>query len=178
MNWNIKTWLFASILACSPSIIFAQKNAKSTVIDDIITIDLPAYNLKNIDNTLLTKADLNSEWPTMIVMFNPTCDHCEDFGKDLVKHSAQFQQINIVFVAAPPLHDYLADFASQIAYNQWKGTNLKLTVDTDGSLLQQLFDYVTLPEIKIYDKKGAFLYSKNALDNISNISDWMSTHLK
>lgn len=100
------------------------------------------------DTAYLTNRDLDNGANLFVVLFNPTCGHCQDMTKNLEANMHLFKKTNIVMVATPVMRDYLHDFTSLMKINQYPA----IQVGTDSSgFVDNVFLYQMLPQLNIYD---------------------------
>lgn len=99
-------------------------------------------------------------------LFNPTCGHCIQMAKLVGDHVEEFKKSDILFLAGPAMQPYMTSFyqASGIG----KHPRIKVGVDSAGTV-DRLYNYKTLPQINIYDKKRRLVkifYGDTPLDSL------------
>lgn len=113
---------------------------------------LPKFNILNYQNKNTTDNVLKSDGNLVLIMFNPTCEHCEDETKLLIENIFMFKKSKILMVAAPGQTPNLGYFDKNVHYSQYPST---ITVSIDSAqLIEKIFTYKTLPQINIYDGKS------------------------
>ncbi len=167
--------LFCMILACNG---MAQVN-KNTEIDYKQTgAPMPSFLLvsvydsnyykssgkKNDDAKMSTPAptpkyftdkDVNNGANLFVMMFNPTCSHCEGVAKMLEKNLSLFKQTKIVFMAKSIMQPYLPDFIH--SYHIDRHPN-EMYIGTDSTgFIDKTFLYTALPQINIYNGERKLL---------------------
>ena len=111
---------------------------------------LPELKIWRSDGVFLTDNDLKNDANLILMLFNPTCEHCEEMGRMLRDNIGLFKQSNLVLVAAPGMGSYLDYF---INTTQTETTEkMQIGVDSSG-LINQTFLYKSLPQINIYNKE-------------------------
>lgn len=117
-----------------------------------INAPLPKFNILNYQNINTTDEVLKTDGNLILIMFNPTCEHCEDETKLLIKNIFLFKKSKILMVAAPVQTPNLGYFDKNVQFSQYPST---ITVAIDSAqLIEKIFTYKTLPQINIYDGKS------------------------
>lgn len=110
---------------------------------------LPELRLVKQDRTTLRNADLNNGATLMLMLFNPTCEHCEDQTDTLRKYIYLFKKTNLILVAGPMMGPYLDMFKNGHKLDDYP--TIQLALDSNA-YADKTFLYQTLPQINIYDK--------------------------
>lgn len=100
------------------------------------------------DTSYLTGKDFDNGYNLFIMMFNPTCGHCQDMTKVLEDNIAQFRKSKILLLATPIMKQYLGDFTGVLHTAQYP--SLHIGMDSSG-FVDNAFLYRALPQINIYD---------------------------
>lgn len=110
---------------------------------------LPKFNIINYQNKNVNEEVLHNGGNLILMMFNPTCDHCEDETNLMLKNIFLFQKSKILLVAASVQTANLPYFESLVQFSQYPST---MTVAVDSAnIIDKLFTYKALPQINIYD---------------------------
>lgn len=113
---------------------------------------LPKFNIINYENKNITKEVLQSGGNLVMIMFNPTCEHCEEETKTLIENIFLFKKSKILLVAAAIQTPNISYFDANVKFSQYPST---ITVSVDSAhVIDKLFTYKTLPQINIYDGKN------------------------
>ena len=155
----LRNLLIVVCLLTAVSLSFGQKKknkdkSSATVSDGIdykaIGADLPPLKIYRRDGVYLTSESLNDGANLFIMMFNPTCDHCEDMTFKFKENIGLFKKSQLVLVAAPSMGPYLGYFTN----------NTRLEVDSpiqvgldSCDLIKRVYTYESLPQINIYNKE-------------------------
>ncbi len=145
------------------SMTYVQAQQVSTAVtDDLdqykqISAPIPAFSIETSDGHFHSEKDIPAK-SAIVVLFNPTCDHCQDLAKDIVKHKEKFEAISLVFIGAKDMKPYLDDFI--------KATGLKqlphAIVGADRSdVIYQLYEFKALPQTNVYTEKHTLKYKHN-----------------
>lgn len=113
---------------------------------------LPKFNIINNESKNITKDVLESGGNLILMMFNPTCDHCEDETRAFIQNIFMFKKSKILLVAADVQTPNLSYFESNLKCSQYPST-ITVAIDSAG-LIRKLFTYAALPQINIYDGKS------------------------
>ncbi|GAA4459750.1 hypothetical protein GCM10023093_01310 [Nemorincola caseinilytica] len=114
---------------------------------------------KNVDSTggtytVLTEKDLDNGANLLVMMFNPTCLHCEDVTFMMEKNISDFKRSKVVLVASKPMAEYLPDFAQRHHIASYPA----MYIGWDSSrIIDNVYLYQALPQINIYDGKRNLL---------------------
>lgn len=98
--------------------------------------------------TFLSNEDFRNDANIFIMMFNPTCSHCEDVTFMLEKNIDLFTKTKVVLLANSLMSIYIPDFAHR--HNIAKYPNMYIGYDSSG-FINNTFLYQSLPQINIYD---------------------------
>src|SRR5690606_26757857 len=86
----------------------------------------------------------------IIMLFNPTCEHCEEMAIDFRKNIALFEKTNLVLVAAQGMNKWLEFFLNTTKTADFP----KIQIGIDSAhLVEQVYLYKALPQINIYNKE-------------------------
>ncbi len=127
---------------------------------------LPPVKFYTYDKRYLVNEDLKPEGNLLLMLFNPTCEHCEEQAILFKNNFSLFNKSRLVFVAAPGMGPYLEYFINNTRMKDFKGIDIAL--DSSG-YIDKTFQYVTLPQLNIYDKEGKLLkmfYGSTPLDSL------------
>lgn len=110
---------------------------------------MPVMKLTTRKGKKLTEKDFNKKSNLLVMMFNPTCDHCQDQTITFEKNIDLFDKTDLVLIAAPQMIDYLEFYNNVTRYFEYP----KMTVAVDSSgFIDKTFHYQALPQINVYDK--------------------------
>lgn len=111
--------------------------------------ELPPINFYRRDGIYITNKDLKPDQPLIIMLFNPTCEHCEEqtviFGKEL-----DFSKNQLILMAAPAMGPYLQNFVHNTQADKYPAIQIGLD---SADYINQTFLYQTLPQINVYNKQ-------------------------
>jgi protein-disulfide isomerase len=98
--------------------------------------------------TYLTAKDVDNGANLFIMLFNPTCGHCQDMTKHIENNIDLFKKSHLVFIATPMMSQYLHDFSELTKVYDYP--SIKVGIDS-SRFVDNAFLYQMLPQINIYD---------------------------
>jgi hypothetical protein len=98
--------------------------------------------------TYMTAADLDNGNNLLVMMFNPTCSHCEDVAFMIEKNIDAFKKNKVVLLANKLMTLYIPDFTER--HHIARYPNMYIGYDSSG-YIDNTFLYQSLPQINIYD---------------------------
>ena len=116
--------------------------------------NIPPFSITKIaDSSKFTKADLTKKKATLIFIFSPDCEHCQQETKALIANINLFKKMQIV-MASPLEHRLLKPF-----YNDYKIANYpNIIMGRDpGYFFGTFFNVHSFPALFLYDKRGRFV---------------------
>jgi thioredoxin-related protein len=115
---------------------------------------VPPFKLLEVDSvSVFSKADLKKNKPVLLILFSPTCDHCQHETEELIKHIGNFKKVQIVMATMMPFAS-MKDFYAK--YELAKFKNIKVGQDFQY-MLPSFYMVHNLPYLAMYDKKGQLL---------------------
>lgn len=131
-----------------------KKKNKETVKTDttnykVLGSPMPDFKMVNRKGEHITNKTLANDAPLVVMMFNPTCEHCEDQTRLFEKNISLFDKTNLVLVAGEMMMPYMEYFENVTRVKEYPA--IKYGVDSAG-FIDKTFTYDKLPQINIYDK--------------------------
>ena len=111
---------------------------------------VPPLKLLKVDSvTYFTKDNLKKNRPSLIMIFNPGCEHCQHETKEITANIEKFKNIQIV-MTTPESFEKMKEF-----YKEYKLKDFpNITVGRDEHFTLPTFYYIhNLPFMAFYDKK-------------------------
>jgi len=127
----------------------------------------PTDNTEGVKKSILTNKDLDNGADLFVMMFNPTCSHCQDETRILEKNSALFKRSKIILLANPNMVPYMSDFIKYTDIDQYPF--MYMGIDS-ASFISKVFLYQALPQINIYDENRKLIKTftgEVAIDSLS-----------
>ena len=106
----------------------------------------------------ITNADLKGEGNTLLMMFNPTCEHCSDMTLLMEKNIFLFKKTKILYIAAAGMMPYLDYFKNTTKFDQFP--SIQVGIDS-AKTIDVLYNAVTLPQINIYNPEHKLIKTFN-----------------
>lgn len=114
---------------------------------------VPPFTVVTTDSTNFTKEELRRNTPTLIMYFNPGCDHCKHQTDSIIANMDQFKKMQIVMASyAQP--EEISTFYTE--HNLESYANIHVGRDTKY-FFQPFYKIMNLPFLALYDKKGKLL---------------------
>jgi hypothetical protein len=152
-----------------------KKNTKSAV--PSATVDytqigasLPAMKIYTIEGQRLTENDLKGEGNLIVMLFNPTCGHCEDQVLLLKEHRDKIQNHKLVLLAADNMVAHLGYFQQITGTAEMK--EMILGVDS-AAYIEQTFLQTTLPQLNVYNKDRKLVHIFQGLTPIDSLKSYL-----
>lgn len=109
---------------------------------------LPSFELLLADSvTHFNTKDIPAGKPIVLIGFSPTCTHCQDETRDIIKHIDRLKEARIYFVT-PDLHELLAQYYH--AFHLSKYSNIAMGFDINDFFFPY-FKATGTPYTVIYD---------------------------
>jgi thioredoxin-related protein len=148
---TMKKQLIITILACILALltyfgfqIYQKIEAKKVFSQQIIRLP------KSTNFQWIGKQSPNNDTPTIILFFNPDCDHCQYEAKAILVHQSDFVNTNfwwVTTVDSSAINDFSKKYhLDKLSKHYFAKLPVEKVVETFGS--------VSVPHIFIYDKTG------------------------
>ncbi len=99
--------------------------------------------------TYFTKNDLPKDKAVLLMLFNPSCSHCQEETEAITSHIADFKNVHIVMCTPMPLDSMLA-FREKYKLTRFKN----ITVTQDSKMMMPTYFMISsLPYLAFYDRK-------------------------
>lgn len=153
------------------------ETAASTQATDTMKMDyraigapMPEVRIVTMDNKVYTNKDLDNKANIFVMLFNPTCEHCQEETLILEKNIHKFKKSKIVLMAAPNMGDYMEFFRNTTKYSQYPS----LIVGLDSAdCINKLYNYSSLPQINVYDKNRQLIKVFNSDTPIGELEEYI-----
>lgn len=102
----------------------------------------------NVKTRLYNKNNFTKKGNLLVMLFNPTCGHCEDQTDILEKNKALFKKSEVILMANKTMKTYLPDFIKNHHVHDYE----MFTIGIDSlNFINSTFLYRALPQINIYN---------------------------
>jgi thiol-disulfide isomerase/thioredoxin len=157
--------LIITCLMSTVFIAFGQKKKKhkkgkeiavSTTISDTaisykeLGASMPPIRMVMADKKVITDKDLDNGANLFVMMFNPTCGHCQDATVLLGKNIELFKKSKVVLLAAPGMENLFSFFESVTDVSKYAPA-MQVGLDS-ADFITKAYRYEALPQINVYNK--------------------------
>jgi hypothetical protein len=119
---------------------------------------------------VLTNEDVDDGANLFVMIFNPTCSHCQDETIMLEKNIALFKKSQLILMANAGTQQYMSGFFILTHFIPYPA----VTVGIDSSgFLEKIFLYQALPQINIYDANRRLLKTFCGEASIENLKKYI-----
>lgn len=136
----------------------------------LVGAPMPSIWVVTATGDVITDTMLRNDANLFVMMFNPTCEHCEDMTRDIEHHIGLFKNSQIVLMAAPMMGPYLEYFDKTTHYTQFP--SLKVGIDS-AKFIDRTYNYVMLPQINVYSKDRKLIKSFSGLNTVDSLRPYI-----
>jgi thiol-disulfide isomerase/thioredoxin len=116
---------------------------------------LPQFAFQSLGGSTINPAYLSSDQASVIMLFDPTCDHCQKTVEGLAANADQLGEIQFLFVAFGTSQQAdIKDFQAQ--YLEGSGLDHYLAWDQDY-MFESYFGSSPIPSLYLYDSNNNFV---------------------
>ncbi|GAC1526372.1 MAG: hypothetical protein NVS3B15_02260 [Sediminibacterium sp.] len=102
-----------------------------------------------VNGHLFTYSQLKKDQPVVLVYFSPTCDHCKEFTKELIRHQVVIKNKQVVMITYEPLNA-VKEFDSFFGLSAFP--NIKVGTEGYTFIVQRYYQVKRFPFIAMYHK--------------------------
>lgn len=128
---------------------FDQQNVADTGNYRGFGASMPKIYFVRKDGKKITNSDISKKRKTIIMIYNPLCEHCEDETSLIEKNISKFDKTDFILLAAPNMAMQYEYFENAVHVSKYP--QLVQAVDSSG-FIEKVYTYEVLPQINIYDK--------------------------
>ncbi len=127
---------------------------------------IPPFVLKDVrSGGSITREQLSTKRPTILIFFSPDCHHCIDQALLLKDSREQLLRYNLVLATYNPM-DQLEQFVLQHGFEGWK--NMYIGRD-ENYFLPDFFRINDIPFIALYNRRGKLVTHFEKTTEVSTI---------
>lgn len=104
---------------------------------------------KNLGNELFTTQNISAKKNVLVMMYNPTCGHCQEETILFKNNMDAFKNTEVILMADTVMKEYIDFFQSSTKV--FDSPDLKMVLDQCG-FIKKTFTYQSLPQINLYNK--------------------------
>ncbi len=179
----LRNLLIITCLLCVVTITFGQKKkgkkkkkakteqvSKDSIDYKAIGAPMPEIHLVTQDGKVYTSKKLKNKHNMIVMLFNPTCEHCHEETFTLEKNIHLINKSHVVLMASGGMMDYMNYFKNTTRYPQYP--SLIVGVDSAG-FVEKTFNYSSLPQINIYDAERKLIRTFNGDTHIDSLKPYI-----
>ena len=123
---------------------------------------IPQFSFITAQGKEMHTMDFPKDKPVMLVLFNPSCGHCQIILEQVRDNIEDFKFATILFLTGEPLKDVLPDYVVNVKVDKMADDILVASDNSDATL--KIFEYQGIPQVMLYNKehKLEFIYYKEA----------------
>jgi thioredoxin-related protein len=147
----MKKTVLTLIMFCLVSVAFAQIDSTQQYFKSPY---IPAFNIRTVpDSSSFTNNMLQKNKPTILMFFDPDCDHCQEATKNFTARINRFKDVQILMVT---IYDFnrIKKFHQDFKIADFP--NIVLTRDAAFDL-PRFYGVHSIPDVYVYDKKGKLM---------------------
>jgi peroxiredoxin len=129
--------------------------------------DFPSMQITLLDGKLMNAKELKGK--TVLVLFQPDCDHCQHEAEDIEDHLASFRDYTLYFVSSAGPEE-IRKFSN--TYKLSGIPNIIFGATTVESILNN-FGAIQAPSIYIYSEEGKLVNSFNGQTDVGVILKYL-----
>jgi peroxiredoxin len=163
LNMMNRTGWIVLILVCLAISCSSKRSEKDSAQAIAETNDLPPLPVRLSDGNTIQTKDLKGK--TILVLFQPDCDHCQNEARQIQENLASFKEYRLYFISSSPIaeiekfaSDYQLAGYDNVAFG-WTPT--EAVINTLGP--------IQAPSVYIYSEKGKLVKAINGEVDISVI---------
>lgn len=176
--------LLIASLICIPFLLEAQSGkkrkkeqfaepARMAVSDTnfkIMGAPLPPIRVVYPQKVEYTNESLKNDANLIVMLFNPTCEHCEDMTIALEQNAKLFQKSNILLIAAEGMGPYLEFFENGTRVKNYP--HIKYGLDS-SNIINRIFNYEMLPQVNVYNAQHRLIKTFNGITEIDSLKPYI-----
>lgn len=138
----------------------AQQNSKA----------IAPFKIQLVNKNYYTYKELKKNTPSLLVYFSPTCEHCNTFVKELLKHKDVIASKQIVLITYLPVEE-LKPFVATFGLDKY--ANIHTGTEGYTFIVRKYYNVERFPFVAVYDKqlqlKKVLPYSEDAAKTVSEV---------
>ena len=131
---------------------------------------MPPLRVVYPKKAVYTNQTLKNDANLFVMMFNPTCEHCEDMTFALEQNLELFKKSNIILIAGSAMGQHLEFFENGTKVQKYP--KIKMGLDS-SDFINRTFIYEPLPQINIYDADRKLLKTFTGITTIDSLKPYI-----
>lgn len=152
-----------------------QTAASVTVTDSInyreVGSPMPEIKVITPKKDVITTKDLANDANLFVMMFNPTCGHCQEMTLALGKSADLFKKSKVIMIASPNQEPLLDFFENTTHVSKYHPT-FQYGLDSSDFIIKA-FRYQSLPQINVYDKDRKLIKIINGENTVESLREYI-----
>jgi hypothetical protein len=117
---------------------------------------IPPFNMILTDGvTYYNASNINKSMPLMIVYFDPECEHCRQYTKNLLKNIKKFSGVQIVMICNAPGVAPVKNFVTTFKLSSY--ANIKVGTEGLYSATLNFYHVSVTPFTALYNSSGLLI---------------------
>lgn len=112
---------------------------------------VPPFDIELSNSKHFKAAELKREAATVIIYFDPTCEHCKAFTADMLKHYKEFDNTQIIMITYTPVSQ-VVKFEGDFSLMNYP--TIKVGTEGETFAVQRFYNVQRFPFIALYDNSG------------------------
>ncbi len=127
--------------------------------------ELESLNLLTLDSTRFQLTESQLKESLLLVVFNPTCDHCQAEAREIKSKIEKLKDVTILMIASVQLKEI---YNFSVDYEMSDLENVKF-VYTSPLYGYQFFGGIQLPHLRLYDREFKLIKSFSGATSVEDI---------
>lgn len=127
---------------------------------------IPPFKIACTDSVYFKASDLQKNIPSVLVYFDPDCDHCRDFTESFLKRISEFGNTQIVMISYVSL---AAMKKFELAFNLKRYPKIKVGTEGTSFVVQRYYKIQRFPFIAVFNKNGSLQAAYREVPSIDEI---------
>jgi len=132
---------------------------------------MPPIRVVTMEGKAITNHAVASNSNLVVMLFNPTCEHCQDQTELFEKNIFLFKKSKLLMIAAPSMGPYLQNFITNYHTDKYPGT-IMVGLDSAGTI-DNTFLYESLPQINIYNPERKLIKIFTGNKSIDSLKEYI-----
>jgi thioredoxin-related protein len=115
---------------------------------------IPPFRIQLVNGDSLFAKDVKKSVPMMLIYFSPTCEHCQEFTRNLLQRISAFNNTQILFISYLPLTE-VEKFENDFSLSKYPF--IKTGSEGYAFIVQRFYNIMNFPFVALYDKKGMLI---------------------
>src|SRR5437762_69933 len=124
----LKTLLVLTLLLSFCKVQSQSNNFRKTI---------PPFRIQLTNGDSLFEKDVKKDIPLMVIYFSPTCEHCQEFTRNLLQKISSFGNTQILFISYLPLAD-IEKFEKDFSLNKYP--SIKVGTEGYAFIIQRFYN--------------------------------------